>query len=166
MTVDDFITQVGMKSPPAPLDLLEQFETRIGGTLPDDYRYFLINCNGGFVGGRLWFQGENPEGRKVEAGVHHIGGIRNESFFSLAWHWDCYAGRIPDSLLWINDDPFGNAICLGIADPYRGRVYFWDHENEPGGDWDGTVESAGNVTLVANSFTEFVAGLRELDDAD
>ena len=166
MTVDEFIAQVVKKLAPAPLDALEQFEAQIGHTLPDDYRHFLIQCNGGYVGGRYWFQGKNPEGKEVEAGVHHIGGFRDESHFSLPWHRDCYDGRIPDALLWINDDPFGNAICLGIADEHRGKVYFWDHENEPEEDWDGAVETAGNVTLIANSFTEFVAGLCELDDAD
>ncbi len=166
MTIDEFIAQVEKKSPPAPPDKLERFEGLIGHRLPDDYRYFLINCNGGYVGGRYWFRGKNPEGREVEAGVHHIGGFRDESHFSLLWTWDCYDGRIPDALIWINDDPFGNAICLGVAGEQRGKVYFWAHENEPDEDWDGSVESADNVTLIANSFTEYVAGLRELDDAD
>ena len=41
----------------------------------------------------------------------------------------------------------GNAICLGLSGEHRGRVYFWDHENEPDPDeWDGEVETAGNLT--------------------
>jgi hypothetical protein len=167
MTIDDFIAQVKDKSPLAPVDKLTEFEALIGHTLPDDYRYFLINCNGGYIGGRYWYRGTSPEGREIEAGVHHIGGFRKESYFSLLWTWDCYEGRIPDALIWIHDDPFGNAICLGVAGEHRGRVYFWDHENEPSPDeWDGAVETAGNVTLIANSFAEYVAGLRELGDAD
>ena len=166
MTIDEFITEVKDKSPPAPADKLARFEADIGHTLPDDYRYFLINCNGGYVGGRYWYRGKNPEGQEVEAGVHHIGGFRDESCFSLSWTRDCYEGRIPDELIWINDDPFGNAICLGIAGDHRGRVFFWDHENEPDEDWNGSVDTAGNITLIANSFTEYVAGLRELDNPD
>jgi hypothetical protein len=165
MTIDLFTFRVKEKSPPAPADEVARFEALIGQALPDDYRRFLIRCNGGYVGGRYWFRGKNPEGREVEAGVHHIGGFREESHFSLLWARDCYAGRIPDALIWIHDDPFGNAVCLGVAGGHRGRVYFWDHENEPDEDWDGSVESAGNLTLLANSFTEYVAGLRELDDA-
>lgn len=166
MTIEDFIAVVKEKSPPAPHDKVAGFETLIGHPLPDDFRHFLINCNGGYVGGRYWYQGMNPVGDEVEAGVHHIGGFRDESSFSLLEARDCYNGRIPNSLIWIHDDPFGNAICLGIAGEHRGRVYFWDHENEPDEDWDGSVETAGNITLIANSFTEYVAGLRELDDAD
>lgn len=60
------------------------------------------------------------------------------------------------------DDPFGNAICLGLSDSHRGYVFFWDHEAEPGTEtWDGRVDTAGNITLLALSFTEFIAGLRE-----
>ena len=164
MTIDEFIAEVKKKDPPAPADALAAFETRIGQALPDDYRRFLRDCNGGFVGGRYWFQGANPEGKHVEAGVHHIGGFREEPHFSLLWALDCYDGRIPDSLVWINDDPFGNAVCIGIRGAQRGRIYFWDHENEPDEDWDGSFESAGNLTLIANSFTDYVAGLQKLED--
>ncbi len=161
MTIDEFIAEVEEKLPPAPPDKLAKFETLIGSTLPDDYRYFLINCNGGSIGG-YWYEGTNPNGEEVEAGVHHIGGFRDESYFSLPGHLDTYKGRIPAALMWINDDPFGNAICLGIDGKHRGRVYFWDHENEPDDeDWNESVETAGNITLVANSFTEFVTGLQK-----
>jgi hypothetical protein len=165
MRIDVFVFRVKQKMPPAAADEVARFEALIGHALPDDYRSFLIRCNGGFGGGRFWFRGKNPEGRQVEAGVARIGGLRDEPHFSLLWNRDCYAGRIPAALIWIHDDPFGNAICLGVAGEYRGRVYFWDHGNEPGEDWDGSVETAGNLTLLANSFTEYVAGLRELDAA-
>jgi hypothetical protein len=97
--------------------------------------------------------------------VHHIGGFREESDFSLESARECYVGRIPDDLLWIMDDPFGNAICLGIRGIHRGRIYFWDHEMEPDPNgWDGQVDTEGNVSLIANSFTEFVAGLKPTRD--
>jgi hypothetical protein len=160
MNIDEFVAVVREKKPPAPPNELAAFEKEIGHPLPEDYRKFLIACNGGFVGGSLWFKGPTPNGDGADAGVHHIGGFREESYFSLRWTRECYVGRIPDALLWIMDDPFGNAICLGVAKPYRGQVFFWDHENEPDENWDGSVESAGNLQLLANSFTDFVAGLQ------
>ena len=138
-------------------------ESTLGSRLPDDYRAFLFACNGGHVGGALWFKGPTPEGDLADAGVNHVGGFRKESHFSLAWFRQCYEGRIPESLLWIMDDPFGNAICLGISGQARGKIFFWDHENEPDGDWDGALESAGNIKLLANSFSDFVTGLRPHD---
>ncbi len=72
----------------------------------------------------------------------------------------CYETRIPRDLLWIMDDPFGNAICLGLRGECRGKIYFWDHKHEPAvGKWDGEVDTAENVTLIAASFTDFVNGL-------
>ncbi|ADB19035.1 conserved hypothetical protein [Pirellula staleyi DSM 6068] len=161
MKIDEFIAEVKKKSPPASADEVARFEAEIGGKLPEDYRYFLIHCNGGYVGGRYWYQGKDQEGQVVEAGVHHIGGFRDESYFSLDRARERYEGRIPESLIWIHDDPFGNAICLGIAESVRGRIFFWDHEDEPDEEWNGSVESAGNITLLANSFTEYIAGLRD-----
>ncbi len=164
MTIDEFIAQVREKAPPAAVKDVKSLEADIGHPLPDDYRDFLLNCNGGVCGGSLWFQGRGTDGKTVEAGVHHVGGFREESYFSLRRRLKTYKGRIPQSLLWIHDDPFGNAVCLGVAPPYRGRVYFWDHENEPDDDWDGSVETAGNLTLLANSFTEYVAGIRPTEE--
>ena len=166
MTIDEFLDEVDMKSPLAPLGKVAEFEEQIGNSLPDDYRHFLVNCNGGYVGGRVWFRGVNPNGVEVEAGVDHVGGFRDESYFSLTSSRECYDGRIPDYIIWIHDDPFGNAICLGVAGKHRGRVYFWDHENKPEEEWDRSVEAAENVTVIANSFTDYVAGLRPRDDCD
>lgn len=166
MTIDEFLAVIDDTQPPAPEQELGAFEQAIGQRLPEDYRAFLVNCNGGYVGGRYWYVGRNPAGQEVEAGVHHLGGFRSEYPFSLTQRRRVYTGRIPDALIWIHDDPFGNAICLGVADGYRGRVYFWDHESEPDEDWDGSVESAGNLTLIANTFTAYVAGMAELGDDD
>lgn len=117
-------------------------------------------CNGGFVSGELCFEGLSPSGEGIGTSIHHIGGFREENYFSLAWARAIYESRIPDDLLWIMDDPCGNAICLGLRGAHVGKVYFWDHEEEPDDDWDGTVEGAGNILLLAETFSAFVAGLR------
>jgi len=152
MTLDEFIARVEDKSPPAPEHKLVAFEMAIGCNLPEDYRYFLINCNGGHLGGRY--------------GINVIGGLRPETDYSLVENSNIYGDRIPDTWLWIMEDPFGNAICLCLEGENVGSIYLWDHENEPmQEDWNGEGETAGNTTLLANSFSEFVAGLREPDQA-
>lgn len=165
VTIDEFLQAIKRTAPPAPTHKLAQLEVELGVLLPADYRGFLQTCNGGYVGGSLWYKGPTPAGDPADAGVHHIGGFREESYFSLEWARECYAGRIPDELLWIMDDPFGNAICLGVPGTHRGKIYFWDHEMEPDPDsWDGQVDTARNVSLIADSFTEFVAGLKPTAD--
>lgn len=170
MTISEFIAQIEDTLPPAPNAALAAFESVIGCRLPEDYRQFLIACNGGYVGGSLWYCGPTPDGDDADAGVHHVGGFRVESYFSLTWSRDCYQGsevRIPLELLWIMDDPFGNAICIGLVGENRGRMFFWDHELElDPEDWDGSIGTAENITLLANSFTEFVDGLRPSDDEE
>ncbi len=160
MTPASFIKFIKKKSPPATESEVVAFERMINGKLPADYRDFLLACNGGYVGGRLWFMEPTPTGKIADAGVHHIGGVRAERHLSLRAAFDCYANRIPQDLIWIMDDPFGNAICLAFRGPHRGRVFFWDHEHEAPKNGGLTIEGAGNLQLLANSFSEFVCGLR------
>jgi hypothetical protein len=169
MDMQEFLAHIDSKSPPAPEEQIALLVAELGAALPEDYRRFFVQCNGGFVGGRLWFTGPTPDGQSADAGVHHIGGFREETYFSLQGARSTYQShrppRIPHELLWMMDDPFGNAICLGIRGPYRGRAYFWDHEQEPDSeDWDGKVETAGSLQLLANSFTDFVAGVAPLPE--
>jgi cell wall assembly regulator SMI1 len=163
VTIEELVQAIDGKSPPANETEIAAFEAELGATLPADYRRFLVLCNGGHLGGTLWYIGPTPEGRTADAGIHHIGGFRGESYFSLRANRAVYQGsevRIPLELLWIMDDPFGNAICLGVDGPSRGKVFFWDHEVPPTlGVWNGRVESAENIQLLADSFTEFVSGL-------
>ncbi|HEV7406713.1 MAG TPA: SMI1/KNR4 family protein [Chthoniobacteraceae bacterium] len=158
MNIPSLIALVREKKPPLPVPVLLALEEGIGERLPEDYREFLIACNGGSLGGRLWFYKAGSV--LPDAAPHHVGGLRPEPPFSLLARLHALHGRIPIDLMWIMDDAFGNAICLGVAGELHGRVYFWDHEKEPAaGAWDGRLDTAVNVRLLAGSFTEFVAGL-------
>jgi hypothetical protein len=147
------------KIAPASPDDVASFEAEIGATLPDDYRQFLLRSNGGSLGDNY----EVVEGYVI---IGSVGGFREG--YSLRSARGCYQGspvRIPRALLWIMDDPGGNAICLGLTAEHWGKVYFWDHDEEPYPDeWDGQVETAGNIQVLANSFTEFVARLSRRED--
>jgi hypothetical protein len=161
MVLDEFITWVQFQRRPVREADVARFEHEIGTKLPEDYRAFLLKCNGGSVGGELWFQGPTVEGKAADAGVHGIGNLHAEDSMSLQVCREVYEGRIPNGTLWIMDDPFGNAICLGLTGQQSGYVYFWDHELEPDPDsWDGSVETAGNVQLLTHSFSAFIAGLQ------
>jgi hypothetical protein len=91
---------------------------------------------------------------------------------SLAENIEAYKGRMPDMIIPIGDDGMGNQICLGIGGDERGKVYYWDHENE----WDEQqyMEDYGvpmppemkfqNVYLVAESFEDFIRGLEKYEE--
>jgi len=164
VTINEFIEQIDDKLPPAPPDQIAAFEADLGQRLPEDYRRFLVACNGGWLGEKfLEFEGLGLEGSAVGTGLHHIGGLRKEDYYSLVGARSIYP-RLPSSLVWIMDDPSGNAICIGVAGSHRRRIYLWDDENAPDDDWDGVVETAGNIELLANSFTDFVAGVRDTEN--
>ena len=93
MTVNELLAEIEHQEPPAAAADVAALEQSLGHSLPDDYRQFLIACNDGYVGGRLWFDGPTPDGEKADAGVRHIGGLRDESYFSLQWARDIYEGR-------------------------------------------------------------------------
>jgi hypothetical protein len=175
MTIDDFIATVdaaadkalppavvsllgSSKVPPPSQDQVEAFEAEIGTILPDDYRQFLLRSNGGKID---WHELLTPEGELANVVISQVGGLCEEPDLSLRAARRNYQGhelQIPRALLWIIGDLGGNAICLGLTGNYRGRVYFWVHDEQPDPEeWDGEVETAGNVTLLANSFTDFVA---------
>jgi hypothetical protein len=165
MTVDEFVGEIKNSAPSASAEKVAELEVLVGFPIPTDYRQFLLHCNGGYVGGALWYQGPAPDGRPADAGVHHVGGLRDESCYSLLRNQETYFGRIPHGLMWIMDDPFGNAICLRLVGPHRGGIYFWDHEHEPySNGWTGDIDTAQNIFLIASSFSAFVAGLKVLDD--
>lgn len=170
MTVDEFIALMEFKSPPAPRDQVEAFEAELGAKLPDDYGQFLARTNGGYIRGWYRFKGPTPGGETWYAYVHHIFGFRAEPHFSLRFNRGCCLSgesQFPCALLWIMDDPGGNGICIGLTGKQRGRVYFWIHDMQPDPEeWDGQVETASNVILLANSFADFVAGIGPRDASD
>src|SRR2546423_11108876 len=109
---------------------LEAFESYLGTTLPDSYRRHLLQHNGGYVDGSTRI-GELGS----VYGIHD--GPESARFLDRA----AARGIIPDRLLPIAHDPFGNEICIVLSGPDRGAVCFWDHE--------GGLEPDTTVTQLA-----------------
>ena len=169
MTVDEFITLLRHTEPPVPESELEAFEADIGARLPEDYRQFLLRVNGGSI--TEWahyrYKGLSPDGRTQYAIVSEVGGLRAGSDYSLRANRQLHIAapgpqpeletKIPAALLWIMKDPGGNAVCLGLTGPHRGKVYQWVHDEPPAEDvWDGEVETAANIWPLAGSFADFL----------
>lgn len=168
MTIPDFIAQLTETRPSVREENIVVLESAIGARLPEDYRKFLLAVNGGYIDEGLWYDGINPEGRRIEGGVEAICGLRNDSRLSLEENRADYQTeddmRIPRDVLGIMHDPFGNVICLGVQPPQVGKVYYWNHDNEfHDEDYDGTANTAKNLCLLANSFTDFIGILGPLE---
>lgn len=158
MQVEEFVGLVEDRGTPLPEEVVRAFEAGIGARLPIGYRRFLMACNGGHLGGSVTFSAGG-----IESGIHHIYGLRKEPLLHFQRLRETYQTwpeiRVSLDLLPIMDDSFGNKICLGLRKPHWEAIFFWDHEIEDSLEdgWDGSIEQAGNLTLLAPSFLDFVA---------
>ena len=136
-------------------DDIRRVELRMGIQLPGEYTAFLLKYNGG----------------RPTPNAYPIEGLRNNPFgviqvffgiddplesSNLDWTYDVISGRVPPNLLPIACDDCGDLICLSLFGEDAGSVLFWDQHTEP------STPSYANVYKIADSFAEFLNGIREL----
>lgn len=155
---------VEIKSSFGPLSEAElnKHEQKWGTTLPTDYRQFLMQFNGGEVEPRSFSSAEE----KPISSIRSFLGINGDKHTDLFRYIKTYKGRLPARFLPIAFDSFGNLICISLHDPDRGSVFFWDHELEADPDQGENPETIDNITRLAGTFTEFLAGLHEFKRPD
>ena len=131
---------------PATSELaIAEFERSIGAQLPDDYRRFLLTCNGGEpVDGEF---AVNGWGSTV---VHVFYGLNTGyKAYNIDWSKSVFDDVLPESIVPIACDPGGYLVCLGVKGVAQGKVYFWDRG-----------EKLDELILLAPSFEDFVDGLK------
>jgi hypothetical protein len=148
---------------PTSLEEINQFEARWSVVLPPEYKQFLLRSNGGMpVLDAFVIPGFHGRGSSLNSfyGIHD-----DAPHHQLERALKTYEDRVPDDLIPIAYDAFGNQICLGWKGERKGKVYFWDHEDELDEDGD-FVTDYRNVYLVANSLQEFLDGLMTDEEYD
>jgi hypothetical protein len=137
-------------------DALREFEENCQHKLPEDYRRFLLQHNGGFPSPDCVTFKE--AGRNTATDVfcfHSIGDER--PWASMEWHQKTFSGRLPENTLPIAHDSCGNLWLLNVGPSHAGSVAFWDHGTF--GTFDETHFDAW--PRVAESFQEFIDNLHE-----
>jgi hypothetical protein len=170
-----FATQFG----PISESKIARFEAFAGITLPRTYRDFLLKYNGGVPANQKFVSKYRPGADHFYI-VHTllpIGTRKRFGFDNLKAYFETYKTkqwRVPDEMIPIAGDLFGNLFCLVVTGPNTGKIYFWNHEREPGASdeedelecaEDGLkceVEGFPNMTLIADSFEEFIHELEPL----
>lgn len=108
-----------------PLDeaRLIAFEAEFGATLPEEYRAFLLKHNGGRpVPANFRLSGDDA------SDVHQLYGLHDgPNYARLDAVTGVWRARLPEDLLPVGADSFGNQITIGMRGGRRGQVYFWDH---------------------------------------
>lgn len=136
---------------------LSEVEKTLGIELPKEYQQFLLKHNGG---------SPSPNGFKYSIvkwflaiyspGMKDVGS-RDDNFVE---NFEIYKGdepRIPKELVPIAIDTGGNLVGIAVSGKNLGKIYFWDHDGEGLTD----KPTYRNVSLLANSFNEFLKKLHD-----
>lgn len=147
---------------------LIKFENDKSLKLPEEYRKFLLKHNGGYWPEKNSFNFIN---RADGSDIQYFYGVNlpnkeKECYTSLDQNANSSGEDFPSKYLAIGTDSGGNQILLNIE---NGQVCFCDHEimfDEDEGEDVETFED--NITLISNSFTDFIDGLYDyiLEDED
>jgi cell wall assembly regulator SMI1 len=147
-------------NPPASAQDLAEVEAVLGGRLPEPYKAFLAQSDGGefkVAGVRIEAQNDvTVLDRVLSVHGNATSGIRQQ--YEMRREMD----RIPQLCCPIGRDPGGNLFILSLEPKTYGKVYFWDHDNEPpdGGD---RLADFPNMYELADDFELFVRKLEDLD---
>jgi hypothetical protein len=133
------------------------FEAAIGYRLPNDYRDFLLEFNGGepFAPVIRWGRDEPYS----DSTIRYFFSITDNSTFSLAYKYAIYAGanRVSKEMLPIAGDFGGNLVLLSLAGADAGKIFFWNHDVE--GLYD-DPSSMRHLSRLAVSFRQFCETLK------
>lgn len=144
---------------PVATSAIQDFERSIGIQLPDDYRSFLEQYNGGRPEPerfRMRWHDQDLARRFPYDDVDFLYGIDRGRPHDLFIWWQCFQDRVPKDTIPIGNDPGPNMILLGVSGTRRGHVLFWVSGEEVE---EGDEPDDRNVGFVAPSFTAFLDSL-------
>lgn len=132
---------------------LQDFEESNQVSLPEDYKNFLIEHNGGVPEYNVISFGTNASDVQILFGMHN-----GPYYASLFQAIDVFQNRIPGWYIPIGRDSGGNLYIMSLWEGNKGVIAFWDHETEaPEGEADQYYD---NLTEVASSFSDFINKLQ------
>lgn len=150
-------------------------EEKFGVRLPEEYRQFLLEYGGLSFNEDVCFKPIEISKWTRKDGMQafdYFYGLDNDNI-DIRKIIDVYYGRMPNNIIPIAECPGGNQLCLGIGEQNKGKVYFWDHENELEAKRmlgvDGLSEINNywdNIYLVSQSFYDFIMCLDVIEDSE
>lgn len=135
---------------------VEAVEERLGITLPNAYRTFLLKINGGRPD-PCSFDFKGADGYENSSVVRNFLSLsdKEEVSFELEYRYCKENNRIPRDVAPIAHDPGGNLICISLSGPDEGKIYFWDHELEL------EQHLHPNLAFLAKNFSDFLSMLHD-----
>jgi hypothetical protein len=147
-------------------DAVQRFEQQLGHELPEDYRSFLLELNGGRPArSHRVFAIERAGKRRNKTSLDTLHSLDDpDEDHDLAAHQLFRREDYPANGLRIGYDAFGSALVLIFAGPHRGEVWMLDQGDPRPTDANPRVEwfDRRDVWKLADSFAEFMSSLRPL----
>jgi hypothetical protein len=145
---------------------VRRFEEQLGHELPEDYRAFLLEINGGSTSSsHCVFRLRHDE--TVLNSLYSLNAADERDDLTTRQLYPRYpSNNLPKEALAIGYDDGGGRIVLPLAGPHRGEIWYLDtadmlDDENPRIDWF----ERRDVWKLADRFAEFLSGLRPLDDA-
>jgi hypothetical protein len=133
--------------------LLAQFESQIGSRLPEDYRFFLFQQNGGSFGKDVVFPFTTPDGLYSALGLNELYGFGYKTF-GLEDTYKRIDTYLPKGFVPVGEAACGDQVCIVVAGEDVGSIWLWDHEAGISNKWP-----PDNSKRVASNFQEFIDGI-------
>lgn len=155
----NYLPLLKVTHPPASAQDIAGVEKGLRAKLPDAFKAFLAQSDGGEFkvdGVRIKAQNDvTVLDRVLQVHGNATSGILQQ--YEMRRDMD----RIPVQCCPIGRDPGGNLFIISLEPKTYGRVYFWDHDNEPpdGGD---RLADFPNMHELAPDFERFVQDLEDL----
>lgn len=130
------ITQVGRSLTPADLASAEE---KLGVTLPNSYKEFLLRANGGIPDSKFFTWGENT-GNRIE-NFYSIDEMVEGNLYNRDYIPEMHAANV----IMIAETWAAPVVCIGVGTENLGKVYQFEHEPE----------------LISGNLDDFIGGLRE-----
>lgn len=151
---------------------IKKFEEKLSLNLPIEYRVFLLSFENVFFEDEVIFKPLQASPWASHDGLETLDELFGLS--NLQKNMEVYYNRVPNNLIPIGESPGGNLICLGVEGGVKGKVYFWDHENELEarviiGDalvTDNINDYWENLYLISESFLDFISELALLENTE
>jgi hypothetical protein len=143
------------------------FEAQLKAKLPDDYREFLLDVNGGQPArSHCVFTMRMHKVREDQTVLNSLNSLDDpDDRFNLAVRWKRARAWLPSEVIPVGYDGSGGTVVVVITGPRRGQIWFEDgldprpEGSNPRVEWF----DRRDVSKIADSFREFMVGLRPLD---
>ncbi len=134
----------------ATQDMIDSFEKHVGFLLPDDYKQFLCEYNGGSARYNYFW----VDDLDVELPLHVLYGLGLDKNLDLKTWNDEYIDDLFSNSVIIGHDP-GSGLIVLINDNEDGGIYYWDHTFN----FEQSSEDE-NTYKIADTFQDFINGLK------